>query len=328
MRYLKNLICLALIANLLLLVGCSGKPSSPLEEATTLEKGLLDNFKRTADLDYELNATTRITEKTFWIYIATEEDLVQISAVSGMSGFMPEKIIKFLDIKCQYEASSFGTSYIFLKFSPEERAKQQDLLQKTIGGSSLYQDFTSNTLEILQKVYFAIGDIIHDTEDFNFFAICLANIKKGIKITFIIHRLDMEQFLTSMLPPDEFYSRMILKTDGSKELIEDKYGISINYTDISLTDFLEEQIVNNVRSKLSEMEKFNPKELDAIDKLEDRILESIYKVTTKYEFDNYILVEVENIIDRERLSLSRSKLLKKFDPVSPSYSPELSGKPQ
>jgi hypothetical protein len=47
-----------------------------------------------------------------------------------------------------------------------------------------------------------------------------------------------------------------------------------------LTDFLEEQIVNNVRSKLSEMEKFNPKELDAIDKLEDRILESIYKVTT------------------------------------------------
>jgi hypothetical protein len=182
-----------------------------------------------------------------------------------------------------------------------------------VGGSSLYQDFTKNTLEILQKTYFAIGDIIAKTEDLNFFSICLADIKNGIKITFIIHRLDMEQFLNNMLPPDEFYNRMILKTDGSKELVNDKYGISVNYTDVSLTDFLEEQIVNNIRSKLSEMEKFYPKKLEAIDKLEDIILESIYTVTTKYGFDNYILVDVENIIDKEKLSLSRTKLLQRFE---------------
>ena len=49
--------------------------------------------------------------------------------------------------------------------------------------------------------------------------------------------LDMEQFLTGMLPSDEFYNRMILKTEGNKEIINDKYGLSIDYNDLSLIDF-------------------------------------------------------------------------------------------
>ena len=318
MRYLNNLTYLALILSLLLFSSCSKPPSSPLE-TTSLEKEFLENFQKTAQLHYQLNANTKIVGKTFWIYVATDQELIQISAKTGMNGFMPEKIIKFMDIKCQYEESVFRSDYIFLKYSPEERKKQQDLFQKTIGGSSLYQDFTKATLEILQKVYLAIGDIITETEDLSFFTICLADIVNGIKITFVIHRLDMEQFLTGMLPSDEFYSRMILKTDGSKEIINDKYGISVEYNDISLIDFLEEQIVNNTRSEISEMEQFKAEDLEALDKLDDTILENIYTVTTKYEFDNYILIEVENIISGNKLSISKSKLFRKFEGPSPSY---------
>lgn len=318
MRYLNNLTYLALIISLLLFTGCSKTPPSSLE-TTGLEQKFLENFKKTAQLDYALNANTKIIGKTFWIYVATDKELIQISATPAMAGFMPEKIIKFLDIKCQYENLVFSTDYIFLKYSPEEREKQQDLFQKTIGGSSLYQDFTKATLEILQKAYLAIGDIITETEDLNFFAICLADIKNGIKITFVIHRLDMEQFLTGMLPSDEFYSRMILKTDGSKEIINDKYGLSVEYNDISLIDFLEEQIVNNIRSEISEMEKYNAKDLKELVKLDDIILQNIYKVTTKYEFDNYILVEVENVITADKLSLSKSKLFRQFEKPSSSY---------
>lgn len=324
MRYLKNLTCLVLIANLFLFTSCAKKPATP-PEATGLEKEFLENFKKTAQLSYALNSTARIFGKTFWIYIATDKELVQISTMSGRDGFTPEKIIKFLDIKCQYEDSVFNTNYIFLKYSPEERTKQQDLFQKNIGGSSLYQDFTETTLEILQKAYFSIGDIVAKTENLNFFAICLADIKNGIKITFVIHRLDMEQFLNSMLPPDEFYGRMILKTDGSKEIVNDKYGISLQYNDISLTDFLEEQIVNNIRSKINEMEKFYPEQLKAVDKLDDIMLQTIYDVTSKYEFNDYLLVEVEDIITRDKLSLSKSRLLSKFANPKSSYLEELEG---
>ena len=318
MQYLKNLICLAIITNLLLFIGCSNKPPSLLE-ATSVEKEFLEGFNKTAKFEYALHTTTRISGKTFWIYIATEKDLLQISSISGTGGVMPEKIIKFLDIKCHYKSSAFNLNYIFLKYTSEEKDIERDLFRKTLGGTTLYQDFTHTTIEILQKAYLAIGDIISKTEDMNFFAICLANIKKGIKITFVIHRLDMEQFLTNMLPSDEFYNRMILKTEGNKEILNDKYGLSIEYNDISLINFLEEQIVNNSRTKVSEMEKYNSVQLKSLDKLDELILKTTYDVITKYEFDDYMLVEVEDIITKNKLSLSKSRLLRKFSGPPPSY---------
>jgi len=196
---------------------------------------------------------------------------------------------------------------------------QQDMLRNPVGGTTLFQDFTNETIEILQKTYFSIGDIISQTQDLNFFAICLANIKEGIKIIFVIHRLDMEQFLLNMLPSDEFYNRMILKTEGSKETVNDKYGISIKYNDISLIDFLEEQIANNAKAEINEMEKYNPDKLKTIDKLDDTLLKSTYDVTTKYEFADYLIVEVENLITKEKLSLNKSKLTSQFKKPSPDY---------
>jgi hypothetical protein len=284
-----------------------------------LEQQFVDSFKKTTNTGYNLNVNTKIVGKTFWIYIATDKDLLQISSISSMGGFMPEKIIKFLDIQCQYDNSAFNVNYIFLKYSAEEKAKERDLFQKSVGGTTLFQDFTKTTIEILQKTYSSVGDIISKTEDFNFFAICLANIKEGIKIVFVIHRLDMEQFLLGMLPPDEFYNRMILKTEGSKETINDKYGISLKYNDISLIDFLEEQIANNARSKVNEMEKYLPEKLKAVDKLDDLVLKTFYEVTTKYEFKDYLLVEIENDLTKEKLSTSQSKLIRDFSEPPAAY---------
>jgi len=48
----------------------------------------------------------------------------------------------------------------------------------------------------------------------------------------------MEQYLLGMLPPEEFFARTVVRAEGNKDLLDDKEGFSINYTDISLTDFL------------------------------------------------------------------------------------------
>ena len=320
-RYLKNSIKtvqVLLIASLLLATSCSRKPASPLEK-TSAEEKFLKSFNKTTKIEYPLHTSTRVVGKTFWIYIATEKDLLTINSTSGVGGVMPEKNIKFMDITCQYESSTFNLNYIFLKYSAEEKAEEKDLLKKTVGGTTLYQDFTDTTIVVLQKTYYSIGDILRETEDFNFFAICLANIKKGIKITFVIHRVDIEQFLMNMLPPDEFYTRMILKTDGSKEIINDKYGLHVEYNDISLIDFLREQIVSNARAKVNELEKYSAQQLKAINKLDNIILKSVYDVTEKYEFDDFMFVEIENLISKERLTLSKRKLISQFSNPPKSY---------
>ena len=320
-RYLKNLIKPALVfllVNILISSGCSRRPPGPLEK-TDIEKKFLESFNETTKIEYPLHTSTRIAGKTFWIYIATEKDLLTINSSRGVGGVMPEKNIKFMDITCQYESSSFSLDYIFLKYTAEEKGKEKDLLKKTVGGTTLYQDFTDTTILILQKTYFSIGDILRDTEDFNFFAICLANITKGIKITFVIHRVDMEQFLMNMLPPDEFYTRMILKTDGSKEIVNDKYGLHVEYNDISLIDFLREQIVSNARAKVNELEKYSAQQLKAINKLDSIILKTVYDVTEKYEFDDFMFVEIVDLISDERLTVSKRKLISQFASPPKSY---------
>lgn len=319
-QYLKNIIYPVLIANLLLFIGCSRTTASPVSK-TSIEEKFLTSFNKTTSLGYPIYTNTKIAGKTFWIYIATRKELLTINTKSAVGGVVSEKIIKFMDIKCRYENSSFNLDYIFLKYTPEELTEEMKSFKKSIGGRSeaLYQDFTDTTIEILQKAYFAIGDIISETEHMNFFAICLADIKKGIKITFVIHRLDMEQFLLNMLPSDEFYNRMILKTGGSKDIINDKYGLSVEYHDISLIDFLREQIINNAVSVINEMEKYESEKLKAINALDDIIANSLYEVTTKYEFDDYIMVEIQNIINKETTMFTKSKLVNKFSkPAIPS----------
>lgn len=313
MRYLRNLIYLAkiiLIVNLIVFASCSQRPPSPLGK-TSIEEKFLNGFNKSARLEYPVYASTNITGKTFWIYVATEKDLWTFTGVSSVGGVIPEDIIKFSEIKCNYENSIFFVKYIFLKNPPED--KDRDIFKKPVGGTSIVPDFTNETYEILEKTYAAIGDIISEVERIDFFAICIANIKGGTKMIFATHRLDTEQYLLGMLPSDEFNNRMIFITEGNKDIINDKYGLHMKYNDISLIDFLREQIEGLSRAKLSEMEKYEPEKLKAIEKLDDILLKSVYEVTTKYEFNDYILVDIENIITKEKLSISKSRLLNKFE---------------
>ncbi|MFC1753640.1 hypothetical protein ACFL96_09655 [Thermoproteota archaeon] len=322
MQYSKNLISLALIlSSLVISSGCTTKPPSDLEKSD-IENVFLESFKTKSTLGFPVDINTTISGKTFWIYIATEKDILTISPASSMGGVAPEKIIKFLEVKCDYKDSYFVLDYIFLKYAEEEIAKEKDILKKSVGGTMLYQDFTDTTIEVLQKTYSSIGDIVSDVDDLNFFAISLANIKKGLMITFIIHKLDMEQFLLGMLPSDEFYNRMIMKTEGNKDIINDKYGLHTEYNDISLTNFLREQIVNHSRATINELERYEPEKIKTIDKLDDILIEDFYKVTTKYEFQDYLFLEVNNIISKEKVLLSKSKLERRFYDPPESYTSE------
>jgi len=324
-KFLKNSLFLFFALGALLVPACD-KKAPPAPAGTGIEKQFKTSFSKAANVGYPLNLTTTITGKTFWIYIATEKDLLTLSPASSTGGVTPEKIIKFLEIKCNYLSDSvFALDYIFLKYSDKEKIEEKDLFDQPVGdgGTQLYQDFTDAAIEILQLTYSSIGDIIDKAQDMNFFAIVLANTKSGSKVTFVIHRLDVEQFLLGMLPSDEFYNRMIIKTEGSKEIINDKYGLHMRYNDISLVNFLREQIVSNARSVVSEMERYETEKLKSLEKLEDILLESVYEVTTKYEFGGYLAVEVKNIVEAATISLSKSQLISQFSkPPARDVEPE------
>jgi len=91
---------------------------------------------------------------------------------------MPDKIIKLLEIKSNYDKPAFKSDYIFLKYSEKEKNKEK---KESSSETTLVQDYTDTALEILNKTYATIGDIISLVEDMNFFTLCLADIKRGQK---------------------------------------------------------------------------------------------------------------------------------------------------
>jgi len=329
MRYLKNstFLVLILLLNICYFWGCDKKESAP-EEKSSIEQEFIKSFNDSHKLDYQTTPNTEIVGKTFWIYIATNQEI--ISAESRETQTLPPKIVKFLEIECRYENSIFGIDYIFLKHKPQEyslyedkkeKKKNKDLLQeKSLAGKEIYPESTDKLREIFNKVYFTIGDIIGDANEIDFFVICIADIKRGVKSTYVAHKLDLEKSLLRMLPDEEFGNRLFRRNVQDPEIKNDIYGLHINYIDISLIDFITEQIETQAYYKVYEMQMYEAKKLTALEDLEEIILRSVYDRAVNYEFYGFYLVEVENLITKAKSSISKSRLIGKFEKKSPAGS--------
>jgi len=114
------------------------------------------------------------------------------------------------------------------------------------------------------------------------------------------------------LPQDEFYNRTLVVSKGNKELINDRYGLSIEYKDVLFIDFLKEQIINNTKAILFDLEKYKPKELAAIETLDDIIIKNIYDVTKKYAFNDFSLATILNLISKQTTKMTKAEMENKF----------------
>ena len=318
-QYSKNLTFLALLSlNFLAFGGCAQKKEIP-EVKKPIEKEFITSFQANNKLNYQLDANTKIVDKTFWIYVATDKEIISLE--TQKSEDLPPKIVKFIDVKSDYKNSIFSIGYIFLKHKPEEYSlfqdknkKTQDILQeKSLSGKEIYPESTNTLLEIFNKIYITIGDIISDAKDINFFVIAIADIKRGVKSTYVIHKLDLEKSLLRMLPDEEFSNRIFRRNLKDPEIKNDKYGLHINYVDISLIDFLKNQIETNVYGKIYEMQKFEAKKLQELEDLQDIVLRAVYDVAINYEFYDFYLVETLDLLTKKSSSVSKSSLMKKFN---------------
>jgi len=316
-KSLKTSILLVLLfLNLYFFSGCQQKPQlSSEEKKSTIEQTLINSFLTNNKLNYQLDINTKIVGKTFWIYIATDQEIISLE--TQPSEELLPKIIKFIDVKSTFKNSNFTIEYIFLKNKPDEYSpflKNRDILQeKSLLGKELYPETTNQFLEIFQKTYVAIGDIISDVRDINFFVIAIADIKRGIKSTLVIHKLDLEKSLLNILPYNEFSNRIFRRNVKDPEIKNDKYGLHIKYIDISLIDFLNNQIESKVFSKLYEMLKFEAKKVQELEDIQEIILKSLYEVVIlNYEFYDFYVVDVTDMISKKSFTISKSSLIKKF----------------
>jgi intein/homing endonuclease len=138
-----------------------------------------------------------------------------------------------------------------------------------------------------------------------FFSVVMADIKNGFVVREIYYFLDIKKVSYGLISYTEFQHRTVQDTQVAPEVIGDKAGITINYRNITMPDFIASQILNRIRLKFQKPEVKQNADVD-------KEVEKIVAVTVKtYDFKDFSEAELNNLISNKRLILNRAAIWEK-----------------
>ena len=92
----------------------------------------------------------------------------------------------------------------------------------------------------------------------------------------------------------------------SLEAIGDFKGRHLKFQDIDFKEFLVEQIRQRIR------QKFNRAEVEKGADIDKEVLKSIKKVLEIYKFQDFLVLDLRNLLTDKKISLSRAAVFEKI----------------
>ncbi|MBU0547315.1 MAG: hypothetical protein KJ710_03635 [Candidatus Omnitrophica bacterium] len=273
---------LKLIPLILFLSACSSS-TSPSFLKENIPKAVKDICKK----EYQLDVITNLTGRTFWVYMPLE-NIISKSA-------KPEKYIeRFLveDRNNQLDERILRVSY-FIK-PVEETEKQQDMsLDKSVNTKIF------NVLQVIRRVLFSMDN--RETEKNPlFFCVITADIANGFELKQIFHCLDLKKISYGFISQTEFQHRIVQNTGVSSQIIGDKEGRHLIYHDITLEEFLADQIQGRIRMKFQKPEVGKNVDIDR------EVLKIVSLTLNTYTFKDFTLVEMTNLVTGTKVILNQA----------------------
>lgn len=273
----KNLVKAALLFNLLIylnLIGCQG-PIKP----TYKEEDIPHLVKRISKQEYNLEVTTKRTATTLWIYAP---------------------LSKILD-------------------------KDYGIIENKI--------FDEEMVNKLRNILTTIGRVLISSDNApEFFALVASDINLGLDYTIIGNVLDMKKSYAEFIPWTEANRRYVVKLKVEPQAIGDITGKHLQAYDVKLPDFLVEQIAQRIGAQFQEEGRkeyfkveeskgrfsdntlileysieqiFKPdKEID----IKNEILDIITYCIKTYEFRDFSLLEITDLVTQNKLILNRAAI--------------------
>ncbi|MBF0619969.1 MAG: hypothetical protein HQL19_07370, partial [Candidatus Omnitrophica bacterium] len=132
----------------------------------------------------------------------------------------------------------------------------------TTYGSSYNEEFARKRQLIYQALQDAFFNVKTnpgvDPQAPIFTVIVVADITKGIATKTTMYLEDFKKYASAALPMDEYYMREHNEIIGREQLIGDKKGRALDYTEVTWGDFLTDQIKDRIRFKFTQSD-FPPK---------------------------------------------------------------------
>jgi len=280
---LKNLVKAA--RNILfitcLIAGCASSitPTYTKEEITTAIQDIVKS-------EYKLDVKAKLVGSTLWIYIPVEDLIVKSDK--------PEKYIERFAIeqnKSEFNDDSLKLAYL-IKAVPEKEMYQEYKYNKDVLAK------TNHIWTVLRRVIFSIERLKKDEP--KFYYLITADIKNGFEIKELSYYLDLKKVSYEFISFGEYQHRSIQDVNIAPEIVGDKEGAHLNYKDITLEDFIIEQIKHRIKLK------FQKPEVDKNVDIDKEIIKvAVYTIKT-YGFRDFSEVELDNLVTQNKIILNRA----------------------
>ena len=239
--------------------------------------------------EYKLDTSTKLVGSTLWVYLPLENIVSKPDK--------PEKYVeRFLleDEKNSLDEKILKVNYL-VRPTTEKEKQQEMALDKSVNEKIF------NVLQVIRRVLFSMGNSKQDIPQF--FCIVTADIKFGFEIKQIFYFLDLKKLSYSFISQTEYQHRIIQDTAISAEIIGDRTGNHLNYRDITLEEFIADQIQNRIKLK------FQKPEVQANADIDKEVLKIVTYTLDAYQFKDFTLAEIANLATGRKVVLNQAAIL-------------------
>ncbi|MDP2044533.1 MAG: hypothetical protein Q8K15_05130, partial [Candidatus Omnitrophota bacterium] len=243
--------------------------------------------------EYKLDLSTKLAGQTLWVYMPLEDIISKLPK--------PEKYIERFLVEDKKNTLNEGVLRISYLIKPiAERETQQEMsIDKSVNEKIF------NVLQVIRRVLFSIDNSQKDNP--LFFCIVTADIKNGFEIKQVFHFLDLKKLSYGFISQTEYQHRIVQDTAVSAQIIGDREGTHLDYRNITLEEFIASQIQSRIRFK------FQKPEVEKNADIDKEVLKIIAYTLNTYNFKDFSLVEIVNLVSAAKTTLNQAAVLTNSD---------------
>jgi len=273
------------ILPLVLFLSACNSSVSPSFLRENISQAITDICKK----EYKLDTSVKLAGNTLWIYLPLENIVSK-----------PEKPEKYLErFLLEDKKNSLNEKILkvnYLVRPTTEKEKQQEMaLDKSVNEKIF------NILQVIRRVLFSMDTSKQDTPQF--FCIDTADTINGFEIRQIFYFPDLKKLSYSFISQTEYQHRINQETAISVGIIGDKTGSHLNYRDITMEEFIADQIQNRIKMK------FQKPEVEANVDIDKEVLKIITYTLGAYHFKDFTLAEIANLATGKKIILNQTSIL-------------------
>ena len=254
-----------------------------------LKEDITQAVKDISKKEYKLDISAKLIVDTLWVYLPLENIISKPAK--------PEKYIeRFLveDKKNSLNEKILRVNYL-IKLTAEKEKQQEMAIDKSVNEKIF------NLLQVIRRVLFSVDNSKGDKP--LFFCIVSADIKNGFEIRQVFHLMDLKKLSYGFISQTEYQHRIVQDSAVSAQIIGDIAGNHLNYHNVTLEEFIADQIQNRIRLK------FQKPEVERNADIDKEVLKIIAYTLNTYGYKDFTLVEILNQATGSRIILNQAAVI-------------------